>query len=83
MTVGTILSSDPDLALPDFIIPFNQKYEDLAFDGRFLYGGTRGKMDKICLEINGQSTCTVSEPTTFGLLGLGLLGLGISRRKKA
>jgi len=42
-----------------------------------------GASQEFTINHDGNQTFTVSEPTTLGVLGLGLLALGVSRRKQA
>lgn len=44
-------------------------------------GGVEGDFDNVRLDAT--STAATPEPTTIGLFGLGLLGLGVIRRRKA
>lgn len=62
----------------------NQRYEDLAFDGRYLWAADlgAGRIDKIDVLNNGGSVF-VPEPSSMLLLALGGLGLAaIGRRRK-
>lgn len=56
----------------------NQRYEDLAFDGRFLYAADvfGNRVDKIDLAMDGGSIF-VPEPASLILVGTGLVGLGL------
>lgn len=70
----------------------NSRYEDLAFDGRFLYAADLfgNRIDKIDLKIDGGSVFVppdgnVPEPSSFILLGIGLLVIthyGQRRRRR-
>ena len=66
----------------------NSRYEDLGFDGRYLYAADFGgnRIDKIDLLIDGGSILVggVPEPTTWAmmLLGFGLMGAALRRRQK-
>lgn len=66
----------------------NQRYEDLAFDGRYLWAADYygDKIDKFDVLSDGGSILNgnepVPEPATFLLFGIGLAGLAGFRRKK-
>ena len=65
----------------------NSRYEDLAFDGRYLYAADYGssRIDKIDLLVDGGSIFGgVPEPTTWGmmLVGFGIVGGAMRRRQR-
>lgn len=88
-TTGELLGFDPDGD------PLAARWEDLAFDGEFLYAadlrgnadGTGVAGDIYVFAVSGGLAPPgggddAPEPATLGLLGLGLAGMAIVRRRK-
>ena len=65
----------------------NSRYEDLAFDGRYIYAADYygGKIDKIDLLVDGGSIFVpptdTPEPATLAVLGTALVGFAATRRR--
>lgn len=85
------LTSAPNAAFPadDCVSLPNSRYEDLAFDGRYLYAADYygNRIDKIDLKLDGSSIFvppggSVPEPESLALVGLALAGLAATRRRK-
>lgn len=90
-TICRTNTNSPDANFPagECVALPNSRYEDLAFDGRYLYAADYygGRIDKIDLQIDGSSIFDpgnkIPEPSTLALLGIGILGFGIKRQKKS
>ena len=63
--------------------PFAARLEDLAFDGRYLYGGSIGDHRIFVFDIVGPGgTVPMPEPETMALLLAGLAAAGLVRRRR-
>ena len=73
------------MAVEDFV---NQRYEDLAFDGRYVWAADYygNKIDKFDVLGGGGGSIfepgVAPEPTSLILLGSGLVGLALMRRRR-
>lgn len=76
-----------DASLVGCTILANSRYEDLAYDGRYLYAADYygNKIDKIDLQVDGKSIGGTPEPDTWALMivGFGLVGVATRRRQVA
>jgi hypothetical protein len=72
---GALFAVDPDGS------PFASRIEDLAFDGRYLYGASLGDARIFVFDIVGPGGTVVPEPGALGLLGLSLAGIAYLRRR--
>lgn len=74
---GSLIAVDPDGS------PFATRLEDLAFDGRYLYGGSIGDARIFVFEIVGPGgTRAIPEPVTAGLSLLSLAGVAAAATRR-
>jgi hypothetical protein len=68
-SAGTLLAVDPDGS------PFATRLEDLAYDGRYLYGGSLGDSRIFVFDIVGPGGTVIPEPSTLILFLAGIFGV--------
>lgn len=74
---GSLIAVDPDGS------PFASRLEDLAYDGRYLYGGSLGDSRIFVFDIVGPGgTNPIPEPLTAGLSLLSLAGVALAAMRR-
>jgi len=83
-TAGIFSAFGTDLStLPDVSMQFDINIDQFTPALQFVYPGGAGSTQIIEVQHDGSAKIVVPEPSSLAILGLGLMGLGMSRRRKA